>query len=536
MGGIKNTFTKFFTNKTTVTILGVVLGLGVLVGFYIYRVNKEVNPTRVPVAKREILATEEITKDDIEYVKVRKKFFKKADVYQTTTDLIGKYVATGTSIPKGGMFYTSQVVEKKELPNAIFDEIPEGYTIYQLKVNETTTYANSIYPGDRIDLWLKTTQDGMLVFGEFISNIEVLAVRDKSGQNVFDVTSGRQPAWLLFAVKTDMYRYLKLAENIPGMNIIPVPKNNLVNPDIGSTEYSSQELIDLIESKTISSKQGKDVFYKCLEDKKSPKQVVKDEGMMQITKLLLNRNTVTILGVLAGVIALWFAYSITLDKAVKPTRVPVAVKDIPAGSIITKDDIEYVDINRDVLKKASIITSSSQLINYYVNNNTSVTKGSMFYTSQVVKKDELIDRDLEIIPENYKIYWLSVDNTTTYANSIYPGDKIDLWLLTKVENNYVYEPFITNIEVLSVKDSKGQNVFDVNSGRTPAVLAFAVPNDIFVYLSKVGFLSGMSLYPVPINKNNADKDATTEISNKELQTLIDSKSIITNPDNTENNE
>ncbi len=256
----------------------------------------------------------------------------------------------------------------------------------------------------------------------------------------------------------------------------------------------------------------------------------------KIKKLLLNRNTVTILGVLAGVIALWFAYSITLDKAVKPTRVPVAVKDIPAGSIITKDDIEYVDINRDVLKKASIITSSSQLINYYVNNNTSVTKGSMFYTSQVVKKDELIDRDLEIIPENYKIYWLSVDNTTTYANSIYPGDKIDLWLLTKVENNYVYEPFITNIEVLSVKDSKGQNVFDVNSGRTPAVLAFAVPNDIFVYLSKVGFLSGMSLYPVPINKNNADKDATTEISNKELQTLIDSKSIITNPDNTENNE
>lgn len=258
--------------------------------------------------------------------------------------------------------------------------------------------------------------------------------------------------------------------------------------------------------------------------------------MEKIKKLLLNRNTVTILGVLAGVIALWFAYSITLDKAVKPTKVPVAVKDIPAGSIITKDDIEYVDINRDVLKKASIITSSSQLINYYVNNNTSVTKGSMFYTSQVVKKDELIDRDLEIIPENYKIYWLSVDNTTTYANSIYPGDKIDLWLLTKVENNYVYEPFITNIEVLSVKDSKGQNVFDVNSGRTPAVLAFAVPNDIFIYLSKVGFLSGMSLYPVPINKNNADKDATTEISNKELQTLIDSKSIITNPDNTENNE
>lgn len=251
MGGKKNVFTKFLTNKTTVTLVGVILGLGVLVGFYIYRVNKQVDPTRIPIAKRAISATEEITKDDIEYVKVSKSFLKKRDIYKTVTNLVGKYVATGTSIPKGGMFYTTQVVEKKELPNAIFDEIPEGYTIYQLKVDNNTTYANSIYPGDKIDLWLKTTENGVLVFGEFISNIEVLAVRDNAGQNVFDVTSGRTPAWLLFAVKTDMYRYLKLAENISGMSIIPVPKNNLVNPDVGSTEYSSQELVDILDRQTL---------------------------------------------------------------------------------------------------------------------------------------------------------------------------------------------------------------------------------------------------------------------------------------------
>lgn len=258
----------------------------------------------------------------------------------------------------------------------------------------------------------------------------------------------------------------------------------------------------------------------------------------KVKQLLLNRNTVTILGVLAGVIALWFAYTVTLDKAVKSQRVPIAAKDIPAGTLITKDDIEYVDINKDVLKKAKIITSASQLINYYVTNNTAISKGAMFYSSQVVTKDKLIERDLELIPENYKIYWLSVDNTTTYANSIYPGDKIDLWLLTKVNDKYVYEQFISNIEVLSVKDSRGQNVFDVNSGRTPAVLAFAVPNDMFVYLSKVEFLSGMKLYPVPINKNNTDKDAKTEITNQDLQTLIDSMSITTNPDepNQDNNE
>ena len=250
MSGLVKTFQRFFTNKTTVTIVGVVAGLAVLVGFYLYRVNNQVNPVVVPVAKKELLATNEITKDDIEYVKVSNKFLKSADVYKKTyiNNLIGKFVTTGTSIPKGGMFYTTQVVEKKELPNAIFDEIPEGYTIYQLKVDNTSTYANSIFPGDIIDLWMKTTENSLLVFGEFISNVEVLAVRDSAGENVFDVTSGRKPAWLLFAVKTDMYRYLKFTENISGMVVLPIPKNNLVNPDIGSTQYSSQELIALIDS------------------------------------------------------------------------------------------------------------------------------------------------------------------------------------------------------------------------------------------------------------------------------------------------
>lgn len=251
MGGKKNIFARFLTNKTTVTLVGIVAGLAVLVGFYLYRVSTDVKPTKVPVAKETISATGEITKDDIEYVKISKKALKKMDIYTSVTDLVGKYVTTGTSISKGSFFYKTQVVEKKELPNAIFDEIPEGYTIYQLSVNENSTYGNSIYPGDVIDLFLKATDQGRLVYNEFISNIEVLAVRDSSGQNVFDVTSGRKPAYLLFAVQTEMYRYLKLAESISGMKIEPVPSNNMYQAEIGSTNYASDELKQLIENESM---------------------------------------------------------------------------------------------------------------------------------------------------------------------------------------------------------------------------------------------------------------------------------------------
>ena len=70
---------------------------------------------------------------------------------------------------------------------------------------------------------------------------------------------------------------------VTGMLMGYLNENEIKLEEVPVKPEMIKELIDLIESKTISSKQGKDVFYKCLEDKKSPKQVVKDEGMMQIT-------------------------------------------------------------------------------------------------------------------------------------------------------------------------------------------------------------------------------------------------------------
>ena len=239
---------KFIINKTTVTLLGIVAGVAVLVGFYIYRVNNAINPTRIPVAKNEISATEEITAEDIEWVSISSSFLSNANVITNTNDLIGKYVTTGTSISEGGMFYAEQVVEKRDLPNSVFEQIPDGYTIYQLEVEEESTFGNSIYPGDRIDLYIlgEDPDTGRTVFGKFVQSIEVLAVRDRDGQNVFDVTSGGKPAFLLFAVQTDLYRYLKIAERISSMEIVPIPRNREYTENAGSTEYNNQQLINLI--------------------------------------------------------------------------------------------------------------------------------------------------------------------------------------------------------------------------------------------------------------------------------------------------
>jgi aspartyl-tRNA(Asn)/glutamyl-tRNA(Gln) amidotransferase subunit B len=59
-------------------------------------------------------------------------------------------------------------------------------------------------------------------------------------------------------------------------------KYELEIKDIYLTPEYLVELINLVEKGDISSKQSKEVFYKILEDKKSPSEIVKSLGMKQI--------------------------------------------------------------------------------------------------------------------------------------------------------------------------------------------------------------------------------------------------------------
>lgn len=253
MGNLINTIKRFLGNKNTVTILGVVAGVIVLWAFYSYRVNEATTPIKVPYAKENISATEEITEDNIGYTEINSKFLRSADVIQNAGELIGKRVTTGTSIPAGGLFYRSQVVTADQLPNTFYDDIEDGHTPYGLSVNNHTTYGNSIYPGDKIDLYLKATdENGRIIFGKFIEGIRVLGVRDSSGKDVFATADARTPAELVFSVPNDMYELLMKAGYISGITIVPVPRNRRYSEDEGEVKtYEYLKNFILSKSATI---------------------------------------------------------------------------------------------------------------------------------------------------------------------------------------------------------------------------------------------------------------------------------------------
>ena len=253
MNNLKASMKKFFGNKNTVTILGVILCLVILYIGYNYRINSKTELVAVPVAKQTIQPRTYITDDMIEIRNVPIELLNTSKYYTTAKSIVGKYSNYNTMIAKGSLFYTDLVVDEKDLPDSAFSGVPEGYTVINYPVTIATTYANSMAPGSHINIYYKSlNDDGEVMFGKFISNIEVLDVKDSSGRHVFENSDeARTPAYMLFAVPEETHLLLRKALYLTDYDVelLLIPNTATLSEDQKVT-VSSLQIEEFINSKT----------------------------------------------------------------------------------------------------------------------------------------------------------------------------------------------------------------------------------------------------------------------------------------------
>ncbi len=265
MGNLTTGIKKFLQNKNTVTVLGVVLAIVVLYVAYTARIKSSINPVTVPYATEKIASGTQITKSMVSTREVPPSMLE-GDVITNVSEIIDKYSAADTVIPEGSLFYKSAVVEKEQLPDNIILEYPKGYVLYNLAVDTNSTYGNSVYPGNYIDIYFKavnkidennteqlTADADKILLGKLMANIKVLAVRDSDGKAVFqNIDENRKPAMVIFAVPEEYYILLKKAEFMRtyDTSLIIVPTNESLKDEPGSLEISSDTLKNWINNNT----------------------------------------------------------------------------------------------------------------------------------------------------------------------------------------------------------------------------------------------------------------------------------------------
>ena len=248
--------------------------------------------------------------------------------------------------------------------------------------------------------------------------------------------------------------------------------------------------------------------------------------MNSIVRFLKNKNTVTVLGVIAIIAILWGGYYIQLQRTVKPVSVPVAAQTIQPRTQITADMIKYVDVPKAYISD-NAITNTQALIDMYANYNTMIPAGSMFYKEAVVSEQAMPNYVQKLIKEGeigvaYKIS--PAENTIDWG--IMPGNKIDLYMRVKSdEGSVMLGKILENVEILAVTDDQGNNVYEVSDGtRTPDKLVFGVKEDIFLLLIRANYLD-VEIFPIQHGAWVDDSEATTKLTTQELIDYIKARTV-----------
>lgn len=251
---------RFFANKNTVTIIGVVIVLAILYWGYSSTIKKAVDPVRVPVAAGNLEPQTEITSSDIKWVEVP-SISKDKNVLTNTNAIVGKYVGVNSMIPEGSMFYASSVVDKEDLPGSWLTLLTTEEIPCFFNVNLASTYSNSIQPGSYIDVYMKAEDEaGLVMYGKLIENIEIKAVKDSSGEDVFKSSNDvGTPAYLYFGVESEFYTLLTKASFMSsfGVELAIVPHGG-ATPITGDVEISSEYLRDYIDANTATIPEDED--------------------------------------------------------------------------------------------------------------------------------------------------------------------------------------------------------------------------------------------------------------------------------------
>lgn len=246
---------RFIGNRNTVTILGFLACVAVLVIGYNYRVKEAISPIIVPYAKQDIPSRTLISSDMIGRIRISSEYVNNADnLVKQATEVVGKYVSFKTNISKGSLFYKESLKEADEMPDAAFANIESNHTIYSLSVNADTTFYNQIRAGDYIDLYMSAVDkdnNNLVIYAKLIESIRVLAVKDSKGNNIIkNSLAYGKPSELLFSVSDEMFLLLKEAEYVGGdIKITPVVRNEKYTANAGDTIVSSEQLKQFIESK-----------------------------------------------------------------------------------------------------------------------------------------------------------------------------------------------------------------------------------------------------------------------------------------------
>lgn len=246
-----------------------------------------------------------------------------------------------------------------------------------------------------------------------------------------------------------------------------------------------------------------------------------------IKKFILNKNSVTILGVFACIIILYIGYTIRINQKVKFISVLYATQEIQSNTQITEEMFSTIKVNSDLLNKSPNIARSAKDIQdangefFYVNFDSTIPANSLIYKDMLIAKDDKPDSKLAKVKKGYQYEILEVDMESTLGNAISPGASIDIFAYIDGTEK-MYGRLYRNVEVVDVVNRDWVTTSG-NKEEDPDYLIILVKEEDYRLLEQAKRLREIELIPAPNNYSFEESGKETTISSIDLQLYITDK-------------
>ena len=208
-----------------------------------------------------------------------------------------------------------------------------------------------------------------------------------------------------------------------------------------------------------------------------------------LNKFLKNKNTVTILGVLACLIILFVGYNMRINQKTQLVTVYYANQTIQPKTLITEEMVSRTQVPAAFIL-GSYYKNYEDIVGKYSNYNTMIAEGSIFYYDLLIEESNLPDAVLYDVNEGERVVSYPVNMEKTYGNTMMPGNIVDLYVKLLDGSKLVYGEYLQDVEILGVKDSNGRNVFEnSDEARQPAYIYFSLPEAKYLLYSSLSYIS-----------------------------------------------
>lgn len=242
-------------------------------------------------------------------------------------------------------------------------------------------------------------------------------------------------------------------------------------------------------------------------------------------------------GALGAAVLGWntLGVSYMVNNEISPVNAYFTSGDIAAGSVITKEMLNYIEVPAKSLPP-NVIIDEEEIVGKYVKYGYSIPKNSYFFNDVVLSENDMPNSSVLKLAEGEFAFPLIVDLETSLGNGIVPDTKVDIAFRTKVYNpeteqdEPIFGILSENVRVTSVKDNNASAVFsDEGTGKNNSetktltkLFTFAVDSELNELLNKAVLLGEVR----PIAKGEITDVVNDEtMSTNEVITWIESNTF-----------